>query len=52
MDKVLLSTGKDDWETPKDFYKSQMMNFILHLTRAVRMKVRNVRSITRKTMMD
>lgn len=21
MDKVLLSTGKDDWETPKDFYK-------------------------------
>ena len=21
MDKALLSTGKDDWETPKDFYK-------------------------------
>lgn len=21
MDKVLLSTGKDDWETPKDFYE-------------------------------
>lgn len=21
MDKVLLSTGKDDWETPRDFYK-------------------------------
>ena len=21
MDKTLLSTGKDDWETPKDFYE-------------------------------
>lgn len=21
MDKALLSTGKDDWETPKDFYE-------------------------------
>lgn len=21
MDRALLSTGKDDWETPKDFYE-------------------------------
>jgi len=30
MDKVLLSTGKDDWETPKDFYEK--LNDEFHFT--------------------
>lgn len=27
MDKVLLSTGKDDWETPLDFFKTLNKEF-------------------------
>ena len=30
MDKALFSTGKDDWETPKDFYEKLDDEF--HLT--------------------
>lgn len=30
MDKVLFSTGKDDWETPKDFYEK--LNDEFHFT--------------------
>lgn len=51
MNRALFSTGKDDWETPKDFYKRLDNEFHLHLTHVAHTKTQNAKSITQKTIM-
>ena len=51
MNKVLLHTGKDDWETPETFFQQLDQEFHFTLDPCSSNKIQSVKNITRKRMM-